>query len=68
VPADRPELIQLARSANRHARDLGVPLRALIEDGLRRVLAPRPAKAPVPFARLEEMSWQEIRDEIYGGR
>lgn len=68
----------LAR-AKRHARGLGVPLRALIEDGLRRVLESRPARDPYRLPDcsvgdprgpnpLEGMSWQDIRDEIYGGR
>jgi hypothetical protein len=66
--------------AKKHARRTGRPLRALVEDGLRRVLesesADRPrfrlidrsvgkegAKNP-----LEDWSWQDLRDEIYGGR
>jgi hypothetical protein len=68
----------LAR-AKRHARKVGKPLRALIEDGLRRVLEgeSRPtayrmpdrsvgnAEGPNP---LDSLSWQDLRDEIYGGR
>jgi hypothetical protein len=68
----------LAR-AKRHARRAGKPLRALIEEGLRRVLDEAPAReryeladrsvgrpgAPNP---LERFSWQDLRDEIYGGR
>jgi len=68
----------LAR-AKRHAKNRGKPLRALVEEGLRRVLddaALRPrftledrsigkAGAPNP---LEALSWQDLRDEIYGGR
>ncbi len=64
--------------AKRHARAVGKPLRALIEDGLRLVLdAPRSRAsyrlpdrsvgrpgAPDP---LETLSWPELRDEIYGG-
>jgi hypothetical protein len=69
----------LAR-AKRHARRVGKPLRALIEDGLRRVLddAERPERYELPDrsvgnARgpdpLESLSWHELRDEIYrGGR
>lgn len=70
--------VLLAR-AKRHARKLGKPLRELVEEGLRRVLesssatqryelpnrAVGTAGAPNP---LEELSWSELRDEIYGGR
>jgi hypothetical protein len=68
----------LAR-AKRHARKLRRPLRALVEEGLRRVL-----DSPVEHAGyelpdcsvgrrggpnpLEHYSWQDLRDEIYGGR
>lgn len=66
----------LAR-ARRHARETGRPLRAVVEEGLRRVLA-RPARrgryklpdlragdpaAPDP---LERYSWPELRDAIHG--
>jgi hypothetical protein len=68
----------LAR-AKRHARRAGKPLRALVEEGLRRVLVDEAAQkryelpdravgrpgAPNP---LESFSWQDLRDEIYGGR
>lgn len=68
----------LAR-AKRQAKRTGRPLRALVEEGLRRVLADEPAQsayelpdrsagdpdAPNPLAAL---SWQDLRDEIYGGR
>jgi hypothetical protein len=65
--------------AKRHARKVGRPLRALIEDGLRHVLEPRPASTrfrladcsvgdPKGHNPLESMSWQDLRDEIYGGR
>lgn len=68
----------LAR-AKRHARKVGKPLRAVVEEGLRRVLdAPPESRGytlpdmsvgrsgdPNP---LEAMSWQDLRDEIYGGR
>ena len=67
----------LAR-AKRHARRAGKPLRALVEEGLRRVLDEAPARdryelpdrsvgrvgTPNP---LERLSWQDLRDEIYGG-
>lgn len=68
----------LAR-AKRHARKTHRPVRALIEEGLRLVLATDQVKAayvmpdrsvgtvgdPNP---LEELSWNELRNEIYGDR
>jgi hypothetical protein len=68
----------LAR-AKRHARLVGRPLRALIEDGLRHVLEAEPTRKKYQFPDLsvgdpggpnplEAMSWQDLRDEIYGGR
>lgn len=68
----------LAR-AKRQAKRTGKPLRAIVEEGLRRVL-----DAPSDRTRyelpdrsvgrvggpnpLERFSWQDLRDEIYGGR
>jgi hypothetical protein len=64
--------------AKRHARKVGKPLRALIEDGLRRVLEEdqgaaatyRLADRSVGRAGgdnpLDSLSWQDLRDEIYG--
>jgi hypothetical protein len=65
--------------AKRHARKVGRPLRALIEDGLRHVLHAEHAGARYHLADvsvgdprganpLESMSWQDLRDEIYGDR
>jgi Arc/MetJ family transcription regulator len=68
----------LAR-AKRHANKLGKPLRALVEEGLRRVLEADASRVgyqlpdrsvgrrgdPNP---LEQYSWQDLRDEIYGGK
>ncbi len=68
---------ELLRRAKRHAKETGRPLRAVIEDGLRRVLAPRALdrryklpdlragdpEAPDP---LERYSWPELREMIYG--
>ena len=65
--------------AKRHAKKVGKPLRVLVEDGLRRVLEDRAPRARyrlpdrsvgTPGARnpLETLSWQDLRDEIYGGR
>ena len=65
--------------AKRRARKLGKPLRALVEEGLRRMLEGDPEGtsyrlpdrsvglpgAPNP---LEQFSWPEIRDAMYGGR
>jgi hypothetical protein len=65
--------------AKRHARKIGKPLRAVVEDGLRRILDDPPKtkryvlrdcsvgnpRAPNP---LEWRTWQDLRDEIYGGR
>ena len=69
----------LFERARRHARKTGRPLRALIEDGLRRVIDEPPPTAPyrlpdrsVGDARarnpLASFTWAEVRDEIYGGR
>ena len=65
--------------AKRHAQRSGIPLRAVVEEGIRRVLAaedvPTPYQLPdlsVGDARdpnpLESMSWPDLRDEIYGAR
>ena len=68
----------LVARAKRHARRIGKPLRALVEEGLRRVLD---QEAPGSGYRLpdrslgelggknplERLSWQDLRDEIYGG-
>jgi hypothetical protein len=69
-------LLERARS---HARRTGRPLRALIEEGLRLVLREergsatyrlpdRSAGEPGDPNPLEALSWQDLRDEIYGGR
>lgn len=69
----------LLNGAKRLARRTGQPLRAIVEEGLRRVLTePREKSdyrlpdcsvgdknAPDP---LESMSWQDLRAEIYGER
>jgi hypothetical protein len=72
-----PEAL-LAR-AKRHARRTGRPLRALIEEGIRRVLEETPSASPYRLPDrsvgepgghnpLAQYSWHELRDEIYGGR
>lgn len=69
----------LFERAKRHARRMGKPMRALIEEGLRRVLEAEsdPGKYSLPDRSagragdpnpLEALSWQDLRDEIYGGR
>ncbi len=69
----------LLERAKRHAKATGQPLRAVIEDGLRQVLAaPKPrTKYRMQDARygnpgdpdpLSRYSWEEIRDIIYEGR
>lgn len=65
--------------AKRHARRLGKPLRAVIEEGLRRVLEEEsePTRYHLPdcsvgevsgASPLDALSWQDLRDEIYGAR
>lgn len=68
---------ELLARAKRHARKSGRPLRAVVEEGLRRVL-----DAPAPSIRyrlsdlsegnpdnddpLESYTWQDLRAIIYG--
>ena len=65
--------------ARKHARKTGKSLRALIEEGLQLVLRAgekrpryrlpdRSIGSPRDPNPLESLSWQELRDEIYGGR
>ncbi len=68
---------ELLARAKRHAKQTGRPLRAVVEEGLRQVLASPTNReryvlpdlsvgepsAPDP---LETYSWQDLRDEIYG--
>jgi hypothetical protein len=69
----------LLERARRHARRSGRPLRALLEEGLRLVLQTgspsvdyrlpdRSVGVPGGPNPLEAMSWQDLRDEVYGGR
>jgi hypothetical protein len=69
----------LLERARRHAQKAGKPLRAIIEEGLRRVLEAeaettdyrlpdRSAGEPGAPNPLESLSWQDLREEIYGGR
>ncbi len=67
----------LLERAKRHAKATGRPLRAVVEDGLRRVLSePDPPPYVLPDLRtgdpdvadpLERYSWPELRELIYGG-
>ena len=68
----------LAR-AKRHTRKTGKSLRVLVEEGIRRVLEDAPAKGGYRIpdrsvgkagraSPLESWSWQDLRNEIYGGR
>ena len=68
---------ELLSRAKRHARETGRPLRAVVEEGLRNVLSSSPPhhrytlpdlrvgdpRAPDP---LEQYSWPELRELIYG--
>ena len=70
---------ELLARAKRHARDTGRPLRAVVEDGLRRVLS---SSAPGRRYRLADLrtgdpratdpldicSWPELRELIYDDR
>jgi hypothetical protein len=67
----------LLERAKRHARRVGQPLRAIVEEGLRRVLSERSLRRqyelpdasvgdPATDDPLEALSWQDLRDEIYG--
>lgn len=67
----------LLERAKRHAKRVRRPLRAIVEDGLRRVLAERAAADayvlpdasvgdPNAADPLEALTWQDLREEIYG--
>lgn len=68
----------LLAAAKRHAKETGRPLRAVVEDGLRRVLdaARRPARPyrlpdlsagdPCRQDPLEAYSWQDLSEAVYG--
>lgn len=69
---------ELADRARAVARRTGRTLRSLVEEGLRRVLdEPPTAPYEVPDRRvgrpgdpdpLATMTWEDLRDTIYGGR
>ena len=68
---------ELLARAKRHAKSTGRPLRAVVEDGLRHVLSASAAPSyQLPDLRvgdrhghdpLEQYSWPELRELIYGG-
>jgi Ribbon-helix-helix domain len=70
----------LLQRAKLLSKRTGKPLRALVEEGLSRVLAEHNVKTKryqLPDCSvgdasatnpLESWSWQDLRDEIYGGR
>lgn len=69
----------LLERAKKHARRTHRPLRALIEQGLQRVLEEESKREayqlpdlsvgqPNGQNPLEALSWPELREEIYGGR
>ena len=68
---------ELLRRAERHARRTGRPLRAIVEEGLRRVLPPDAPRAPYRLPDLsagradaqdplEGLSWPDLRELVYG--
>ena len=67
----------LLERAKRHAKRMRRPLRAIVEEGLRRVLSDRSSAAayslpdasvgdPDAADPLEALSWQDLRAEVYG--
>ena len=68
---------ELLARAKRYAKRTGRPLRAIVEDGLRRLLS-EPAHPtsyklsdcsvgdPDAVDPLEALTWQDLREEIYG--
>lgn len=67
----------LIERAKRYAKRVHQPLRAIVEEGLRRVLSEpsAPQAYTLPDASvgdpraadpLEALSWQDLREEIYG--
>ena len=68
---------ELLARAERHARRIGRPLRAVIEEGLRQVLSNPTPRQPYRLPDhslgdadgrdpLERYSWQDLRQVIYG--
>jgi len=72
-----PSIHALLERAKRSARRVARSLRAIVEEGLRRVLSERSAGTayelpdasvgdPAAVDPLEALSWQDLRGEIYG--
>jgi Arc/MetJ family transcription regulator len=68
----------LLTRAKRYAKKNGKSLRVIVEEGIRRVLDAEPARSgyklpdrsvgnPRTKNPLEALTWQDLRDEIYGG-
>lgn len=68
---------ELLTRAKKYAKQIGRPLRSVVEEGIRLVLADAAVVEtyqlpdcsvgdPAGADPLESMSWQEIRNEIYG--
>lgn len=68
---------ELVKQAKQYAKRAGRPFRAVVEEGLRLVLAETPATSeydlpdlsvgdPTAADPLEMLSWQDLRQEIYG--
>ncbi len=68
---------ELLARAKRHARKTGLPLRAVVEEGLRQVLSTGAQKSRYRLPDLsvgevgvrdplEAYSWQDLRELIYG--
>ncbi len=71
---------ELLGRARRHARRVGQPLKAVVEEGLKRVLAgpvPAPERFQLPDLSvgergaenpLEGLRWDDLRSQVHGGR
>ena len=68
---------ELLARAKRHAKEAGKSLRAVVEEGLRNILPPSILRSqytlldlrvgdPDASNPLEQYSWPELRDSIYG--
>ena len=70
---------ELLLRAKRHAKQTGRPLRAVVEEGLRHVLAAASSDRryrlpdlsygdPTGPNPLDALAWEDLREMIYGGR